>query len=52
MAIKHSNIFHFKALQDLPKLVFLVLKYTKLATLVHSTKTFFCLESSHVKRPN
>jgi hypothetical protein len=23
-----------------------------LATLVHSTKTFFCLESSHVKRPN
>jgi hypothetical protein len=34
MAVKYTNIFHSKALQNIPKLVFWVVKINHLATLL------------------
>jgi hypothetical protein len=44
LAMKYINSFHFKALQNLPKFEFLVLKIHHLATL-HQTRSFFKNES-------
>jgi hypothetical protein len=47
MANKFTNIFHWKTLQNLPKLEFLVWKYMyHLATLLHATQ----LVSSDTKK--
>jgi hypothetical protein len=57
MTIKHTNTFHFKTIQNLPKIVILVWKYlSHLATLFqnpnHSRSYFLCFLTQLVLRNN
>jgi hypothetical protein len=52
MVIKYTNIFYSKAVQNLPKLGFFVLKINHLATLFRAvtTEVVFVLQQSSVCR--